>query len=322
MSSDFRDDHEEGIDQVDTNFFGLETEHISSDAQHSPETEALLRSGPFLQQHLGLNGIGLDGLEDSIPTASVDYGEGDDLPLVSQLGGILETSVSFDTAEDSQARTSKIPPLKKNFRTRNTSSENNLITRIKKRKIGNFKNKQRASSNCEETQPGDSQLPASGMSKLLEDDLRAHHMSLKALKDQLEAKLKRLKADESLLLYMARLSENDLEGVQPLFESDDIPANFRTQNDDINEEEWSDLYKKLSSNSEHEMGESSVQRRYVTDTLENTTVMPQLSEEEDDNDLEDDLEDDPEDADEAEDEETALKALNQMITEFGGDSEF
>ncbi|KAG2173452.1 hypothetical protein INT44_008804 [Umbelopsis vinacea] len=322
MSSDFRDDHEEGIDQVDTNFFSIENEHISSDAQHSPETEALLRSGPFLQQHLGLSGIGIDGLEDNIPTASVDYGEVDDLPYASELGGILETSVSFDTVDDSQARTSNIPLLKKNFRLRNTSTENSLMTRIKRRKIGSLKNKQRASPSCEEAQPGDSQLPASGMSKLLEDDLRAHHMSLKALKEQLEAKLKRLKADESLLLYMARLSENDLEDVQPLFESDDISSNFRAQNDDINEEEWSDLYKKLSSNNEHEMGESSVQRRYVTDTLENTSVMPQLSEEEGDNDLEDDLGDDLEDADEAEDEETALKALNQMITEFGGDSEF
>jgi hypothetical protein len=117
---------------------------------------------------------------------------------------------------------------------------------------------------------------------------------------------------------MTRLSENDLEGVQPLFEADHLPTDFRTVNDDINEEEWSDLYKKLSTNNEHEMSESSVQRRYVTDTLENTTAMPQPSEEEGDNDLEDELED----ADEAEDEETALKALNQMITEFGGDSEF
>lgn len=34
---------------------------------------------------------------------------------------------------------------------------------------------------------------SNGMSKVLEDDLRAHHFTLKALKEQLEAKLKRLK---------------------------------------------------------------------------------------------------------------------------------
>lgn len=118
---------------------------------------------------------------------------------------------------------------------------------------------------------------------------------------------------------MAKLSENDLEDVQPLFETDHVPTDLRSLNDEINEEEWSDLYKKLSSNSEQEMGESSVQRRYVTDTLENTTILPPLSEEEEE-DI--DLEDELEDADDAEDEETALKALNQMITEFGGDSEF
>jgi hypothetical protein len=119
---------------------------------------------------------------------------------------------------------------------------------------------------------------------------------------------------------MARLSENDLEDVQPLFETDHVPTDVRGLNDEINEEEWSDLYKKLSTNSEQEMGESSVQRRYVTDTLGNTTILPPLSEEEEEEDI--DLEDELEDADDAEDEETALKALNQMITEFGGDSEF
>jgi hypothetical protein len=160
MSSDFRDGHEEGINQVDTNFFSIENEHISADAQHSPETEALFRSGPFLQQHLGLSGIGLDGLEDNVPTASVEYGESDALPLVSALSGLIETSVSFDSVEDIQARTSNIPSLKRNFRMRNTSSENSLMTRIKKRKTGNLKNKQRASPTSEETQPGDSQLPA------------------------------------------------------------------------------------------------------------------------------------------------------------------
>lgn len=124
-------------------------------------------------------------------------------------------------------------------------------------------------------------------------------------------------ADESLLLYMAKLSENDLKDVQPLFETDQVSTDLRSLHDEINEEEWSDLYKKLSTNSEQEMGESSVQRRYVTDTVGTTTNLPPLSEEEGI-----DPEDELQDVDDAEDEETALKALNQMITEFGGDSEF
>jgi hypothetical protein len=161
MSSDFRDDHEEEINHNVTNFFSVPTDHISDDAQHSPETEALLRSNPFLQQHLGLSGIGLDGLEDNIPTTSVDYDEHNDLLLNPELDELVETTVSFDSVEDNQGQTSNIPPpRKKNFRMRKASSENSLVSRIKKRKIGNFKNKQRASSTSEETQPGDSQLPA------------------------------------------------------------------------------------------------------------------------------------------------------------------
>lgn len=116
---------------------------------------------------------------------------------------------------------------------------------------------------------------------------------------------------------MAKLSENDLKDVQPLFETDQVSTDLRSLHDEINEEEWSDLYKKLSTNSEQEMGESSVQRRYVTDTVGTTTNLPPLSEEEGI-----DPEDELQDVDDAEDEETALKALNQMITEFGGDSEF
>lgn len=162
MSSDFRDDHEEEISHDDTDFFSVAAAHISTDAQHSPDTEALLRSNPFLRQQLGLSGIGLDGLEDNIPTTSVvDREEQDDLPLISELDGFRETTVSFDSVEDNQGQTSnRPPPQKKNFRTRKASSENSLASRIKKRKIGNFKNKQRASSTSEETQPGDSQLPA------------------------------------------------------------------------------------------------------------------------------------------------------------------
>jgi hypothetical protein len=161
MSSDSRDDHEEEIDHDDTDFFSVAAAHISADAQHSPDTEDLLRSNPFLRQQLGLSGIGLDGLEDNIPTTSVDHDEKDELPLISELDGFRETTVSFDSVEDNQGQSSNIPPTrKKNFRMRKASSENSLVSRIKKRKIGNFKNKQRASSTSEETQPGDSQLPA------------------------------------------------------------------------------------------------------------------------------------------------------------------
>lgn len=161
MSSDFRDDHEEEINHDDTNFFSVATNRMSADVQHLPETEALLRSNSFLQQQLGLSGIGLNGLEDDIPTTGLNYGEQDDLPLISDLDGIVENTVSFDSVDDNQGQKSNIPPPRKqSFRTRKASNENSLVTRIKKRKMGNFKDKQRASSNSEDTQPGDSQLPA------------------------------------------------------------------------------------------------------------------------------------------------------------------
>jgi hypothetical protein len=160
MSSDFREDHED-INELETNDFNVEIDHIPADAQVSPETEALLGARPFLQQQLGLSGIGLEDIDDSLKSTGEEYGMSDILPLVKELDGAVEGSISFDSVNVNQGATSNMTPRSRRSRSRKEHSEDSLMSRIKKRKIGNVKGKQPTSPAPEVNQPGDSQLPAS-----------------------------------------------------------------------------------------------------------------------------------------------------------------
>ncbi|GAB5588086.1 hypothetical protein Unana1_02986 [Umbelopsis nana] len=225
-----------------------------------------------------------------------------------------QTSTELDLDELNalkQLTSSYLAPIKKKYRVgKALNKDKTLLSRLQNRIKDEGRGKQKATSSEDGAQPGDDLLPDNGMSKVLEDDLRAHHFTLKALKEQLEAKLKRLKADEDLLLYMAGLSEtDDLQGVQPLVRDDQTSKRRLSLDERNDDEEWNTLYKKLRTSESQEVGDSSLQRQYVADTFGDTATTYTVSDEES---LEEDI-------DEIEDEDAAMKALNHMLTEFAAD---
>lgn len=116
-------------------------------------------------------------------------------------------------------------------------------------------------------------------------------------------------------MYMADLSENDLQGVQPLVKHDQVRNRQHSLDDENNDEEWRNtLYRKIRTNDPQEVGESSLQRQYVESTIADT--IPNRGALHDEEDMEEDA---GENEDEDEDEETALRALNHMLTEFAAD---
>lgn len=113
-----------------------------------------------------------------------------------------------------------------------------------------------------------------------------------------------------MLLHMFDMTDKDLENVKPLHESDPVAKRQIPQDEQSNTDTWRAISKKLKRSHEGDEGQIAVQGQYVAHSLLGDQSIGIISEDEDEE------EDEPE---EIEDEEAALKALNQMISEFADD---
>ncbi|KAJ2958012.1 hypothetical protein NQZ79_g6362 [Umbelopsis isabellina] len=324
MSADAR--KQNPLERQDTNeSTSKETPALASSSLYdSPELQAL-RSGPsYLQKSLGTEGFGLGAIlddysglgqidedEEEVEDEDEDEDEGEDADQVynTALADVLDESEAPVEPEKHTPRLqTSLPPIKNKNRVGRALSHHGLISRIRKSKGKQKQVDKFISENNGEEQSGDSLLPNQGMSKMLEDDIRAQNVLLKALKEKLTANLERLKADEAMLLHMFDMTDKDLENVKPLNESDPVSKRQVPQDDQSNTDTWRAISKKLKRSHGNDEGQIAVQGQYVAHSLQGDQSIDIISEEED--------EDEPE---EIEDEEAALKALNQMISEFADD---